>query len=78
MAESFDWKGMDNAQAERVMDALQRMAARERLVDADYFDARAAAGNAGFMQLTFDQDGATRTAGFDVDIASDCYFLRYA
>ena len=78
VAESFDWKGMDNQRAQRHMDALGRMVGRERLVDADYFDATLDAGHVGYMQVTFATEVATRTSGFDVSVESSCYFLQFA
>ena len=79
VAESFDWAGMRNAQAQAVMDQLGRLTAREALVDAEFFDAQlGAVDEAGLMQVTFESDGATRVDAFDVSLDSGCYFLRYA
>jgi len=79
VAESFDWAGMRNAQAQAVMDQLGRLATREALVDAEFFDAElGTADEAGLMQVTFENDGATRVDAFEVSLDSGCYFLRYA
>ena len=79
VAESFDWAGVGNAQAQSTMDQLDRMTARDAVVDAQFFDARIGAlDDAGLMQVTFESDGATRVDAFEVSLDSGCYFLRYA
>ncbi len=79
VAESFDWAGMRNEQAQPIMDQLGRLTARETLVDAEFFDAQLAAmDEAGLMQVTFESGGATRVHAFEVSLDSGCYFLRYA
>jgi hypothetical protein len=79
VAESFDWAGMQHRQAQPIMDALDRMAGRDALVNAEFFQADlGGGGNAGLMQVTFDSDGATRIEDYEVSANSGCYFLRYA
>jgi hypothetical protein len=89
VAESFDWAGMQNAQAQRVMVQLERLS-QQVVADAEYFDASiggqllyadasAAAGDgaAGLMQVTFDNGEGTSVMDFDVQRDEGCYFLRY-
>lgn len=88
VAESFDWAGMPNAQAQRVMLNLEQLA-RQVVTDAEYFDATlggqvlyadaggASDGAAGMMQVTFDNGRGTTTMDFDVRRDEGCYFLRY-
>ena len=79
VAESFDWAGMRNEQAQPIMDQLDRMTGREALVDAEFFHAQLGGrDNAGLMQVTFESDGATRIEDYEVSANSGCYFLRYA
>ena len=84
VAESFDWAGMANAQAQQIMRQLEAMAASQQVVDADYFEASIGsgvelAGHGGLMQLTFASAGnATRVDNYDVTREKGCYFLRYA
>lgn len=78
VAESFDWQGMPNRDAQRVMDGLVRLAEHD-LVGAEYFDAALGpATQAGVLQVTLRDDGAPRIDDFEVTRASGCYFLRYA
>ena len=78
VAESFDWQGMPNRDAQRVMDGLVRLAEHD-LVGAEYFDAALGpAAQAGVLQVTLRDDGAPRIDDFEVTRASGCYFLRYA
>lgn len=88
VAESFDWAGMQNAQAQRVMAQLERLS-QQAVVDAEYFDATiggnvlyadasgAVDGAAGLMQVTFDNGQGTSVMDFDVQRDEGCYFLRY-
>lgn len=85
VAESFDWAGMGNDQAQRVFKQLERMTALQQVVDADYFEASIGGdgeslGNRGTMQLTFASanGGGTTVDGYDVTRQQGCYFLRYA
>ena len=79
VAESFDWAGMRNQQAQSIMDELGRLTAREALVDAEFFEAQLGASDeSGLMQVTFENDGVTRVDDFEVSLDSGCYFLRYA
>lgn len=77
VAESFDWAGMRNDQAQPIMDQLDRMTGREALVDAEFFQAQfGGRDHAGLMQVTFESDGNTRTEDYEVSANSGCYFLR--
>ena len=88
VAESFDWAGMQNAQAQQVMAQLERLASRV-VTDAEYFDATiggqalyadaggGADGAAGLMQVTFDDGHGASVMDFDVQRDEGCYFLRY-
>jgi len=88
VAESFDWAGMQNKQAQGVMRNLERLSSQV-VRNAEYFDASIGAaslyadagasvdGAAGLMQVTFDNDGATTVMDFDVQRDKGCYFLRY-
>lgn len=79
VAESFDWAGMRNNQAQPIMDQLDRMAGREALVNAEFFQAQLGSrNNAGLMQVTFKSDRTTRIKDYEVSANSGCYFLRYA
>ena len=88
LAESFDWAGMQNAQAQRVMSKLERLS--ELVVtDAEYFDADiggevmladaggSTSGSAGLMQVTLDNGDGTSVMDFEVERNQGCYFLRY-
>lgn len=77
VAESFDWTGMRHAQARPIMDRLGRMASRDRIVDAEFFQAeRGGPRDAGLMHITFASDGITRVDDYAVSTNSGCYFLR--
>ncbi|HWS77397.1 MAG TPA: hypothetical protein VN205_03365 [Thermomonas sp.] len=88
VAESFDWAGMQNAQAQRVMAKLETLS-RQVVTDAEYFDATiggqvmyadagtAGDGAAGLMQVTFDNGDGTTVMDFDVQRDQGCYFLQY-
>lgn len=88
VAESFDWAGMQNAQAQRVMMKLEGLATQV-VRNAEYFDATiggqamfadaggASDGPAGLMQVTFDNGDGTMVLDFDVQRDQGCYFLRY-
>lgn len=88
VAESFDWAGMQNAQAQRVMIKLEGLA-RQVVSDAEYFDATIGGqqlyadasatsdGPAGLMQVTFDNGDGSTVMDFDVRRDQGCYFLRY-
>lgn len=88
VAESFDWAGMQNAQAQRVMIKLEGLA-RQVVSDAEYFDATIGGqqlyadasatsdGPAGLMQVTFDNGDGRTVMDFDVRRDQGCYFLRY-
>lgn len=88
VAESFDWAGMQNAQAQRVMMKLEGLAT-QTISNAEYFDATiggqtmfadaggASDGPAGLMQVTFDNGDGTVVLDFDVQRDQGCYFLRY-
>lgn len=84
VAESFDWTGMRNEQAQLVFKQLERMAASQQVVDADYFAASisyggVASSNRGLMQLTLASTGsATTVDNYEVTRQQGCYFLRYA
>lgn len=88
VAESFDWAGMPNAKAQRVMSNLERLSVQV-VQDAEYFDATisgqlivadagaASHGPAGLMQVTFDNGKSTTVMDFEVLRDEGCYFLRY-
>ena len=89
IAESFDWAGMGNQQAQRIMARLQQIAHRP-VRDTEYFDASigentqfAEAGNstndgaAGLLQVTFDAGNGDSIVDFAVRRDEGCYFLRY-
>lgn len=88
VAESFDWAGMQNAQAQRVMSKLERLS-EQVVTDAEYFDASiggevmladaggSTSGSAGLMQVTLDNGNGTSVMDFDVQRNQGCYFLRY-
>lgn len=88
VAESFDWAGMQNTQAQRVMSRLERLS-QQVVMDAEYFDASvggqvmladasgAVDGPGGLMQVTFDTGQGTTVLDFDVRRDQGCYFLRY-
>lgn len=88
VAESFDWAGMQNAQAQRVMMKLEGLT-KQAVTDAEYFDATIGGqmmfadasgtgnGPAGLMQVTFDNGDGTTVMDFDVQRNQGCYFLRY-
>ena len=83
VAESFDWTGMANDQAQRVFKQLEQMAASREVVDADYFEASISYGgvpssNRGLMQVTFAAADAAAVDNFEVTRQQGCYFLRYA
>ena len=84
VAESFDWTGMANDQAQRIFKQLERLSGSEQLVvDADYFEASIGFGtmpatNGGVMQFTFASAGGTVVDDFRVSQNKGCYFLRYA
>mgnify|MGYP006376866509 CR=1 FL=1 len=87
VAESFDWEGMSNAQAQRVMSRLERLSTQV-VVDAEYFDAsigghvmladagRGDGGSAGQMQVTFADGNNESTLVFGVRRDEGCYFLK--
>ena len=83
VAESFDWAGMRNDQAQQMMRQLERMSASQQVVDADYFEASIGLGTSvpdagGMMQLTLASAGnATTVDDFRVTRHQGCYFLRY-
>ncbi len=78
VAESFDWQGMRNRDAQRVMDGLVRIAERE-VVGAEYFDGDLGpTTDGGVLQVTFRDGSAPVIDDFEVTRASGCYFLRYA
>lgn len=89
VAESFDWAGMDNAQAQKIMTRLAQIAQRP-VRDSEYFDARGGLGmfadsaqgsdpdgSMGVMQVTFDADNGASIVDFQVRRDKGCYFLRY-
>lgn len=88
VAESFDWAGMQNAQAQRVMSKLERLS-EQVVTDAEYFDASiggqvlfadagvSTSSSAGLMQVTLDNGDGTSVMDFDVQRNQGCYFLRY-
>lgn len=88
VAESFDWAGMQHAQAQRVMMKLEGLATQV-VGDAEYFDAAigsqhmfadasaASDGAAGVMQVTFNSGNGRTVMDFDVQRDRGCYFLRY-
>ena len=85
VAESFDWAGMRNDQAQQIFRQLERMSASQQVVDADYFEASISYGsvvssNRGMMQLTFASAGGAGTSVDDYEVTRQqgCYFLRYA
>ena len=83
VAESFDWSGMRNQQAQHIFKQLERMSASQQVIDADYFEATISYGgtladNSGMMQLTFASGGSTNVDDFEVTRQNGCYFLRYA
>ena len=83
VAESFDWEGMPNDQAQQIMRQLEHMAASQQVVDADYFEASIGQGavlspTRGLMQLTLASAGSTTVADYQVTQAQGCYFMRYA
>jgi len=88
VAESFDWAGMSNAQAQRVMSRLERLST-QLVMDAEYFDATLGGqvmvadagggsdGSAGQMQVTISDGGTESVLDFDVRRDEGCYFLQY-
>jgi predicted Fe-S protein YdhL (DUF1289 family) len=89
VAESFDWAGMGNQQARRIMSRLEQVAQR-RIRDTEYFDASIGSrslfaqagdqpeyGAAGALQVTFDAGNGYNIVDFDVRRDKGCYFLRY-
>ncbi|MEO5962072.1 MAG: hypothetical protein ABIO75_08550 [Thermomonas sp.] len=89
VAESFDWAGMGNEQAQRIMARLEQVAQRS-VRDAEYFDARigqgasfadagmsSVDGAAGLLQVTFDAGNGNSIVDFDVRRVKGCYFLHY-
>ncbi len=89
IAESFDWAGMGNEQAQPIMARLEQIA-RRSVRDAEYFDASigqglilADAGDAkhdgaaGLLQVTFDAGDGNSVVDLDVHRDEGCYFLRY-
>ena len=89
VAESFDWAGMGNEQAQRIMSRLEQLAQRN-VRDAEYFDASigqgamfadagisGSDGAAGLLQVTFDAGNGDSIVDFDVRRDKGCYFLRY-
>ena len=89
VAESFDWAGMGNAQAQRIMSRLEQLAQRD-VRDAEYFDASigqgalfadagiaTSDGAAGLLQVTLDAGNGDAIVDFDVRRDKGCYFLRY-
>ena len=88
VAESFDWAGMSNAQAQRVMSRLERLSTQV-VMDAEYFDAtiggqvmladagRTYAGSTGQMQVTVADGSNESVLDFDVRRDEGCYFLKY-
>ena len=83
VAESFDWAGMRNDQAQQIFRQLERMSASQQVVDADYFEATIRYGGtladtSGMRQLTFASAGNTNVDDFEVTRQNGCYFLRYA
>lgn len=89
VAESFDWAGMDNAHAQRVMARLEQIA-RRPVRGAEYFDADIGSGTvfadagdatndgtAGVLQVTFDAGNGDSVIDYDVRRHRGCYLLRY-
>lgn len=87
VAESFDWAGMENRQAQAVMKQLERLSSQV-VMDTEYFDASigggmyadaggTAGGPAGLMQVTFDNGDGSVVMDFDVRRQQGCYFLKY-
>ena len=88
VAESFDWAGMSNAQAQRVMSRLEHLST-QLVMDVAYFDASIGGqvmladagggsdGAAGQMQVTMVDDGNESVLDFDVRRDEGCYFLQY-
>ena len=88
VAESFDWAGMSNAQAQRVMSRLEHLST-QLVTDAEYYDASMGGqvmfadsrggsdGAAGQMQVTVVDDGNESVLDFDVRRDEGCYFLQY-
>ena len=89
VAESFDWAGMGNEQAQRIMARLQQVAHRP-VRGTEYFDAslgegvpfadagsEATDGAAGLLQVTFDAGNGDAIVDLDVRRDKGCYFLRY-
>ncbi len=75
IAESFHWPGLQNQQAQLVMNRLQHLA-RQSLVDASFWPALASAGDgAGAMQLVFSEPQQVLELG--VERYSGCYFVRF-
>lgn len=88
IAESFDWAGMGNEEAQRVMARLQQIA-RRPVRDAEYFDVSvgdgmfadasnvAPDGAAGLLQVTFDAGDGDSIVDYGVRRDEGCYFLHY-
>lgn len=88
VAESFDWAGMPDAQAQRVMMALERLSV-QIVTGSEYFDASigdsilwanagtSADATAGLMQVTFADEHGNSTHDFEVRRDKGCYFLQY-
>ena len=88
VAESFDWAGMSNAQAQRVMSRLEHLSTQV-VMDAEYFDATIGGqvmvadagggtdGSAGQMQVTIADGSISTVIDFDVRRDEGCFFLKY-
>ncbi|MDQ3038275.1 MAG: hypothetical protein M3R16_00505 [Pseudomonadota bacterium] len=89
IAESFDWAGMGNTQAQMIMGRLAQIAQRP-VRDSEYFDASSSVGafadasegshgdtSSGQMQVTFDAGNGPSIVDFQVRRYKGCYFLRF-
>jgi hypothetical protein len=93
VAESYDWRGMSGAQANRTMDRLQHLIGKP-VLDSHYFDAQIGmagdadagtllasnagiGGEAGVLQLILGADATRSAIDFDVHRAMGCYFVSF-
>lgn len=93
VAESYDWRGMSGAQANRTMDRLQHLIGKP-VLDSHYFDAQiglagtvdagtllasntSIGGDAGVLQLILGADATRSAIDFDVHRTMGCYFVSF-
>lgn len=91
VAETYDWNGMRNAQAQRVMHRLAQLSSRT-MVSVTYFDAHIEGlgetfadagpaaemdGGAGMLQARLDIGDGPQVMDFSVQRKQGCYLVRY-